>query len=441
MFKKITLILNCVFISLVLNAQVNKNIKKVLFLGNSYTSINYLPLIISSLASSAGDSLIFEMNAPGGFRLYDHFNDFNSKFKIAKGDWDYVVLQEQSQLPSFPIADVAKDVLPFAAGLNQLIKDANACTITQFYMTWGRKNGDSSNCVTWPPVCTYRGMDSLLQLRYKMMANYNKAELSPVGAVWNYLRSNFPSIELYQSDESHPSLAGSYAAACCFYSSIFRADPTLIKSDYGLNALEAVVIRNAVKTVFYNQMNNWNIGINTPNAEFETLYTDSTLYLGRRIRFTAIQDSADAYIWDMGNGLKRYSRVVEVFYDFPGQYADFTVTLIVYGCPNDTFSKVIRAFKNYYYGMYDLSKETKNIKLIPNPASQQINLVSETYNFNRNKIIVRDILGRQVMEENICTSTPEINLMLNLNAGTYFIEVWDTDRAMVYQGKFIVVYW
>ncbi|MDP1728419.1 MAG: hypothetical protein Q8M15_16665, partial [Bacteroidota bacterium] len=207
MFKNITLILNCVLVTIALNAQVNKPSKKVLFLGNSYTSVNNLPLIISTLATSAGDSLVYDFNLQGGFRLYDHYNDFNSKFKIAKGDWDYVVLQEQSQLPSFPMADVAKDVLPFAAGLNQLIKDANPCTITQFYMTWGRKNGDSSNCATWPPVCTYRGMDSLLQLRYHLMANYNRAELSPVGAVWNYLRSNFPSIELYQSDESHPSLA------------------------------------------------------------------------------------------------------------------------------------------------------------------------------------------------------------------------------------------
>ena len=52
------------------------------------------------------------------------------------------------------------------------------------------------------------------------MANDNKALLSPVGAVWKYLRNNNPGISLYQSDESHPTLAGSYAAACCFYALI-----------------------------------------------------------------------------------------------------------------------------------------------------------------------------------------------------------------------------
>lgn len=71
-------------------------------------------------------------------------------------------------------------------------------------------------------MCTYAGMDSLLHLRYMMMAEDNHAVVSPVGAVWNYIRANFPLIELYSPDESHPSVAGSYAAACCFYTSIFR---------------------------------------------------------------------------------------------------------------------------------------------------------------------------------------------------------------------------
>ncbi|MDP1728293.1 MAG: T9SS type A sorting domain-containing protein, partial [Bacteroidota bacterium] len=244
--------------------------------------------------------------------------------------------------------------------------------------------------------------------------------------------------ELYQSDESHPSLAGSYAAACCFYSSIFRTDPTQIKSDYGLNALEAVVIRNAVKTVFYDQMNSWNIGINSPYADFNTLYVDSSMYYRRKVRFTALSDSS-TYKWDMGDGVNKYTRTVEHVYSFPGQYAEFTVTLIVYGCPNDTVSKVISVYKPFT-GMSDLTKDAHNIALIPNPAQQQINLISETYNFYRNKIIVRDILGRQVMEEIIYAHTSEINLELNLVSGTYFIELFDPALELVYKGKFVIAF-
>ncbi|MDP2385363.1 MAG: T9SS type A sorting domain-containing protein, partial [Bacteroidota bacterium] len=246
--------------------------------------------------------------------------------------------------------------------------------------------------------------------------------------------------ELYQSDESHPSLAGSYAAACCFYSSIFRTDPTQIKSDYGLNALEAVVIRNAVKTVFYDQMNNWNIGINTLIANFEYLHVDSvTEIFGRKVRFKSLNDSAVGYKWYFGDGDSSLLQTKEHVYKCYGNWTHYTVTHIVYeSCTNDTISKIITVFN--MNGIDDLFKEPYAIKLIPNPASQQINLISETYNFSRNKIIVRDILGRQVMEESINTQSNQVNLGLNLNVGTYFINVTDADGAMVYHGKFIVIH-
>lgn len=71
----------------------------------------------------------------------------------------------------------------------------------------GKKEGDAGNCPFWPPVCTYSGMDSLLNLRYRMMAEDNDALLSPVGQVWHYIRDNHPEIELYNADMSHPSSA------------------------------------------------------------------------------------------------------------------------------------------------------------------------------------------------------------------------------------------
>ena len=91
-----------------------------------------------------------------------------------------------------------------------------------FLPDWGRKNGDVSRCDKWPLVCTYKGMDSLLQINYTMMAKRYNSILSPVGSVWKYIRENYPSIELYNSDESHPSEAGSYAAACCFYTLFYK---------------------------------------------------------------------------------------------------------------------------------------------------------------------------------------------------------------------------
>lgn len=78
--------------------------KRALFLGNSYTGVNNLPQMIADVTTSTGDTLIFGSNTPGGYTLQGHSTNATSLAKIAVGNWDYVVLQEQSQNPSFPIS-------------------------------------------------------------------------------------------------------------------------------------------------------------------------------------------------------------------------------------------------------------------------------------------------------------------------------------------------
>lgn len=151
-----------------------------------------------------------------------HANSAAAMTAINADNWNHVVLQAQSQEPSFPIGQVQNEVFPYATILCDAIRANDACTRPVFYMTWGRENGDQQNCAGWPPVCTYEGMDSLLNLRYSMMGEDNEAYVSPVGAVWHYIRDNYPDIDLYAADGSHPSQAGSYAAACTFYAIIFE---------------------------------------------------------------------------------------------------------------------------------------------------------------------------------------------------------------------------
>ena len=275
-----------------------QEIKRVLFLGNSYTSVNNLPGMTAACAQSAGDSLIIDSNTPGGYTFEGHSTNAISLQKIAQGNWDFVVLQEQSQRPSFPIEQVEVEVFPFATQLDSLIQAANPCTETVFYMTWGRANGDASNCPNWPPVCTYAGMDSLLNERYRMMAVNNDALLAPVGAVWRNLREQHPEIMLYQADESHPSEAGTYAAACTFYSVIYRKSPTLINYIGNLNSDHASAIRNAVDMIVYNDLAEWHIGEYDPQAAFTADTTDTENLIGFQNQSTSATD----YYWDFGDG-------------------------------------------------------------------------------------------------------------------------------------------
>ena len=99
-------------------AQQSKN---VLFLGNSYTYGNNLPSLVESIAQSLGDSLYHDQNTPGVYTLNGHSTNNNSIGKIQLGGWDYVVLQDQSQIPSFAPSQVATLSLPYAIALSDTI--------------------------------------------------------------------------------------------------------------------------------------------------------------------------------------------------------------------------------------------------------------------------------------------------------------------------------
>lgn len=380
---------------------------RVLFLGNSYTAYNNLPQLVKDVALSTGDTIIFDSNTPGGFTLQGHSTNSTSLQKIMAGNWDVVVLQEQSQMPSFPINQVITSVFPYAQKLDSIIHVYQPCGKTMFYMTWGRKNGDASNCATWPPVCTYVGMDSLLYERYMIMAQDNDAVVSPVGAVWKYIRNNFPGIELYSADESHPSLAGSYAAACSFYSSITEKDPSQITFNGGLTSIEASSIRAAVKTIVFDSLSNWNFLNNNPSADFNYSTTGNT------VDFNNTSNNATSYSWNFGDNNFSTNENPSHTYSAAGNY---TVTLIIDYCGlSDTVSQNIFIGEN---AGLEIEDSGNKIKLYPLPVKEELNIQS---NDTVQEVKLYDINGHILNQEkgnNITSISTK-----NLNSGIYIIMI------------------
>ena len=245
---------------------------KVLFIGNSYTSVNSLPELISSMFATSGEEFDYVMSAPGGCTFQQHCSV--SLPYIQQGGWDYVVLQEQSQLPSFPEDQFMQESYPYAAELCSLIRQYNPNAHILFYMTWGRKNGDAQNCSFYPPLCTYEGMDSLLNFRYLLMTEDNHVCVSPVGAVWHFIRDQYPEMELYQSDGSHPSYFGSYVAACSFYTSLTGRNPMDITWNGNLNETQALVAKNAAKQIVFDSLQIWCFEDDTVQDDTTTIVTN-----------------------------------------------------------------------------------------------------------------------------------------------------------------------
>ena len=228
---------------------------KVLFIGNSYTHMYDLPGTVAACASSITNKklvLEFDHATPGGHYWHRHAADKNTFEKIKKDKWDIVILQEQSQMLSLPDSVIAKESIPFLQALVDSIRLQNPSSKLMFYRTWGRKNGDAQNGPMWPPVATYEGMDSLLAARYQQLADSIGAQVVKVGDVWKNLRTQYPDIELYDPDGSHPSPAGTYLAAVTFAQALFGINPLEIIYDGRIGQKEALLIRKVADQVLTN---------------------------------------------------------------------------------------------------------------------------------------------------------------------------------------------
>ncbi len=271
--------------------------KNILFLGNSYTAVNNLPQTLKDLSLSLGDSIVFDSNTPGGYTFQGHSTNATSLAKINQQSWDYVVLQEQSQLPSFSPNQVASDVYPFARTLDSLILANDSCTETVFYMTWGRQNGDASNCAAYPPICTYDGMQQRLRESYMEMGLNNHATVSPVGVAWKNMRDTYPTINLYQADQSHPSVYGTYLAACVFYSTIFHKSS--VGASFvtaGISNTDALLIQTIASNTVLDSLSTWQDMGDIPSAAYTYTMNSNT------VNFTNTSLNSTSFAWNFGDG-------------------------------------------------------------------------------------------------------------------------------------------
>lgn len=382
--------------------------KKVLFLGNSGTYVNNLPQITAEIAHSMGDTLIYDSNTPGGYSLQEHSTNNTSLDNIMHGNWDFVILQG-SNLLSLPISKVKVEVFPYAHYLDSVINVYNPCGETMFFMTWGKKNGDVSTCATWSPVCTYEGMDNLIRLRYMMMADSNKAVVSPVGAVWRYIRQHYPSIELYVADETHPSQAGSYAAGCCFYTTVFRKDPSLIPYDFVLSPTVAENIRTAVKLVVYDSLLTWHIGEYDLVSDFN--YTQLG---GYTFQFSSQSQNETGHFWDFGSVIDTSANPSFTFPDsgtYPVQLTSFNQC--------DTLISIQTISVSVHPTGIDETDMPEKLIIYPNPANNSVFLNQKS--ITGISINIYNLYGGNIIEIDHLSSN-EIDIS-SLETGFYVVKI------------------
>lgn len=213
---------------------------RVLFIGNSYTYVNDVPLLLANLSSSVEGGPLIEVDSlvEGGQVLAGHLANPQVAARIAQGGWTHVVLQGQSL--EFASAEPA-------AELGQMVLDAGATPT--WFVTWARapESPEYDSPDSWVHYFNYAEMQDYATYSYAQAAAHTPGSvLSCVGEAFRHSLADHPEITLHQADWSHATLAGSYLAASTFYVAL-TGEPVPAKSHVpdGISASDAAALRES----------------------------------------------------------------------------------------------------------------------------------------------------------------------------------------------------
>ncbi len=191
----------------------------VMFIGNSYTFVNNMPFMIQAVAASdRADPVVLNpvLFAIPSATLKGLWSRPDARDKLALRHWDYVVLQENSGLPTSPagVEEMHEGIINWDAA----VKAAGSRTI--LYETWARKAGSD-----WYSKQKYPDLDlvspSVMQEKvdeaYNAFASDIGAALVPVGDYWAMCEEQPGAPDFYNKDGTHPNFAGDYLVALLFY--------------------------------------------------------------------------------------------------------------------------------------------------------------------------------------------------------------------------------
>ena len=409
--KKSILSLTLLFVSI--GKFVAQDTLNVLFIGNSYTSVNNLPLLVKNLSTSAGKTLNIDSNMPGGYLMSSHLNDATTFSKISQGNWDYVILQEQSQIPTIDYYRY-NDMYPAMTDLKSVIEQYNPCAKIITYMTWGRRFGgqqcDPSGTYCSPVFANFNHMQDSLTSAYLEISEQLNIQCAPVGVTWQNIL-NDTTLVLHSGDNSHPNIDGSYVAALTIFSSIWKQSSFGLTYTAGLSSQLAQYYQTKSDNTIFNSTNDWNLLINNPSANF------SESISGNTTSFTNSSSSVNStlnYSWDFGDGNTSSIQNPSHTYATNGTY---TVTLIASNCIfSDTVTKTIQI------GTNSMEENTNaNFEFYPNPTTNQITLKVDNQLLG-SVYIIYDNTGKSVLNGNIL-SEQSVIVLGDLSKGIYLLSI------------------
>lgn len=187
-------------------------VKTVALYGNSFTHYNNnlntrLRDLTRSLMPDHGKGFSFRGITISSGHLGWHLP--NLIFQNGLQHWDAVVFQGNSTEPISKDAQTRAKFVQAATKMSDIAHAAGSRVV--YFMTWAARK---------PPAQTDK-----LARAYLDIAQKTGGTVAPVGLAFAKARDSHPDISLYFVDGKHPSLNGTYLAACVFFATLYDRSP------------------------------------------------------------------------------------------------------------------------------------------------------------------------------------------------------------------------
>ncbi len=164
---------------------------------------------------------------PDGLGRYSFIGDNEIRFNKPGRQYDTTIMMDCSQCPIHPqLQAVFHDTVKKNA---QLLTREGVRPV--LFMSWAYKDKPE--------------MTAQLAEQYTLAGNANDALVIPAGLAFAKAIAKRADLELYVADKRHPSLAGTYLAACTTYAALYRKSPVGLAYTAGLPADVANLLQSA----------------------------------------------------------------------------------------------------------------------------------------------------------------------------------------------------
>ena len=224
---------------------------RVLFIGNSYTFENNLPVVFAELSKAGKHPVTVDMAATGGWTLAQHVRAQATHDKLAAAVWTYVVLQEQSVIPSLA-AQRETGMYPAVRAFTTAIRAASSEPV--LLLTWAHRDGFRD-----VGFVDYASMQAQLTAGYQEIADELGVRVAPAGVAWQAALASDSTLDLWKPDGSHPTLAGSYLAACVLYASLYFESPVGLPAPAAIPPAVVRRLQDAASRIVMGAPDRWHI--------------------------------------------------------------------------------------------------------------------------------------------------------------------------------------